>query len=306
MARRALSPAQLAVGQAVVAALADEAGPVVVGVSGGADSLALAAGVAWATASLPVVATAVVVDHGLQPGSTEIAARAADQCRGLGLEAVVETVTVGGDGGPEAAARAARHAALLAHEGPVLLGHTRDDQAETVLLGLLRGSGTRSLAGMAPRRGRLVRPLLGLSRELVAQACRDWALQPWHDPHNDDARYARVRARSLALPLLEDLLGPGIAEALARTAALARADADFLDALAAQYEVGDVLEVADVEGLPDALRTRVLRRWLRGLGSPGHATHVAAVDRLLTQWRGQGPLDVGVRVARVEGRLRRA
>ena len=245
-------PPRAAVRAALRDALADlEPGDrIVVALSGGADSLALTAGAAAVSAELGLLCEAIVVDHQLQAGSAAIAARAAEQARLLGC-ADVRVVTVDvphgpGAGGVEAAARAARYAALDAaaagSDGPasvpiaaaVLLGHTREDQAETVLLGLARGSGTRSLAGMRARAGRYRRPLLDLPRDVVAAA--SWAaaesdprLEPWTDPHNGDPTYARVRVRSQALPLLESTLGPGIVEALARTAALAQEDADALD-----------------------------------------------------------------------------
>jgi tRNA(Ile)-lysidine synthetase-like protein len=249
-------PPRAAVRAAVRDALADlEPGDrVLVALSGGADSLALLAATVAVCADRGLVCASVVVDHGLQPESAAIARRAADQARIIGcsdVEVVRAQVATGpGSGGPEAAARAARYAALeqaAAGGGPtgsgpppaaaILLGHTRDDQAETVLLGLARGSGTRSLAGMAPRSGMYRRPLLGLPRAVVAAAAAEAAasdprLVPWQDPHNDDPGFARVRVRTSVLPLLERELGPGIADALARTAELARADADALDAWA--------------------------------------------------------------------------
>ena len=303
MARQELTPAQLAVARAVTASLADTSGPVVVAVSGGADSLALAAGTAWASRRSSIQPTCVVVNHQLQEGSAKIAEIAAQQCRELGLAAIVETVTVATEGGPEAAARDARYTALLSHEGPVLLGHTLDDQAETVLLGLARGSGTRSLSGIAPRRGRLLRPMLDLRRATVAQACSDWGLKPWTDPHNSDSHYARVRVREQALPMLETLLGPGMAEALARTAKLARSDADFIDNYVANYELTENISVAEVAELPDAIRTRLLRRWLISYGANPTAAHIRAVDQLITSWRGQGAINVGVNVRRCNGKL---
>jgi tRNA(Ile)-lysidine synthetase-like protein len=232
MGHAGLGPASLQVARAVSDALGRalaapfphgrsgraQAGPrsVVVAVSGGADSLALAAGTVWALrpggpfAQLP--AWAVVVDHGLQDGSAEVAERAAAQARDLGLESRVVRVAPDGRDGPEASARRARYAALLAERSAhVLLGHTLDDQAETVLLGLARGSGTRSLAGMAERSGRLVRPLLGLRRAVTSAACAEAGLRPWVDPHNTDPGFARPRVRS-ALPLLDALLGPGLPE----------------------------------------------------------------------------------------------
>jgi tRNA(Ile)-lysidine synthetase-like protein len=209
-----------------------------VGLSGGPDSLAMAAALAWATGSRrgPLAgreAWAHVVDHGLQPGSAAAAQRAVDQAAQLGLRTRLTRVTVErGPAGPEADARTARLAALLDDpDALVLLAHTLDDQAETVLLGLARGSGTRSLAGMAPRRGRLLRPWLDYRRSDTEQACRDWGLTPWRDPANQDPAYTRSRLRR-ALPALEDCLGPGLAEALARTARLCAQDADLLEGLA--------------------------------------------------------------------------
>nr|WP_231747866.1 tRNA lysidine(34) synthetase TilS [Auraticoccus cholistanensis] len=277
--------------------------------SGGADSLALAAGVAEAVRQQPRPARVLVVDHGLQPGSAEAAADAVGRCRGLGLPGTVVRVRVEGPGGPEASARDARHRALLAEAGVddavVLLGHTLDDQAEQVLLGLARGSGPRSLAGMAVRRGPLLRPLLGLRRADTEACCRELGLQPWQDPTNADPALTRARVRHRVLPLLEAELGPGLAEALARTADLCRRDAEALDELAGRHRTEAEPLCADLLPLPPAVRHRVLRRWLleRGARQPGH-DHVLAVDALLTSWRGQGPIDVpGVRVRRRDGRL---
>ena len=291
------------------------AAPVAAAVSGGADSLALAAALAFVRPG----SSALVVDHGLQPGSAHVAARAAEQCRALGLSAHVlrppassppapargrAARAVGG--GPEAAARALRYAALDAAADElglvaVLLGHTRDDQAETVLLGLARGSGTRALAGMAEVRGRYRRPLLDVSRRTTAAACTEAGLEPWDDPHNDDAAYARVRVRATVLPLLERELGPGVTAALARTARLLREDADALDALAP-----DTDEVAVLAALPAALRSRSLKRWAeRACGTAVTAAHVDALRSLVEDWHGQGPvaLPSGVRARREGTRL---
>jgi tRNA(Ile)-lysidine synthase len=314
MARRALSPAQWAVAKAVERSLA-EAGPlpdgegatgVLVALSGGADSLALTAGALAVTRRLGLSCRAVTVDHGLQDGSGEIAAAAVSQAAAWGVRAEVVRVQVGTSGGLEAAARKARYSALTraATAGEwVLLGHTLDDQAETVLLGLARGSGTRSLAGMARRRGRCLRPLLGLRRSLVAEAATDWGAAPHHDVQNDDARFLRVRVRRDVLPVLEDALGPGVAEALARTARLARADADLLDAQAAA--VTDPEDCGILEALPGPVRSRALRGWLGRVGAHDvQETHVAAVEDLVVRWHGQHAVDVpGVRVTRREGRL---
>jgi tRNA(Ile)-lysidine synthase len=284
-----------------------------VGCSGGAVSRALAAATAFAAPRAGVRAGLVTVDHGLQPGSAGRARGVADLGYELGLDPVlVVPVEVGTDGGPEAAARTARYAALAAAAeawaADVLLGHTLDDQAESVLLGLGRGSGPRSIAGMRPVEGRWVRPLLGLRRATTEAACAALGLPPWTDPHNADPAFRRVRVRSEALPLLEDVLGGGVAEALARTAELARDDADALDAWAADVlgPAGPVLEVEPLAGLPRAVRTRVLRAWA-GAGGAGPLTaeRTAALDALITGWRGQGPIQLSgaVSVRRASGRL---
>ncbi|MBR8742014.1 tRNA lysidine(34) synthetase TilS [Nocardiopsis sp. MG754419] len=294
---------------------------VLVGCSGGADSLALAGALAFEAPRMGRAAGAVTVDHGLQEGSTARAEGTAEVLRGLGLDPVdVATVRVTGDGGPEAAARRARYDALdtaLRERAPavVLLGHTMDDQAETVLLGLARGSGARSLAGMPAVFGDYRRPLLELDRATVRKACRLMGLHPWEDPHNHDPRFARSRVRHEALPALEKALGPGIATALARTATLLRADADTLDALAEDLHdraraagAGDGLAVEPLEEADAALRTRVLRRAALDSGCPATdltARHVRELERLVTDWHGQAHIDLpgGVRGRRSAGRV---
>ncbi|MBM7366109.1 tRNA lysidine(34) synthetase TilS [Gordonia hydrophobica] len=269
---------------------------VCVALSGGADSLALTA--AAVRAGLEV--HAVVVDHRLQDGSGGVADRAAATARSLGATAEVRAVTVTGAGGTEAAARRARYAALdeARSARPVLLGHTLDDQAETVLLGLGRGSGARSLAGMRPWSRPWGRPLLGIRRAQTRAACAGWELPVWDDPHNDDPRFTRVRVRSEVLPLLDDVLGGGVAEALARTATQLQDDLDALDApaeeLLAECAYGRTLDLEPLDDAPAALRTRVLRAWLLSIGAaePSYRV-VSAVDALVTDWHGQGPIAVG-------------
>ena len=319
----ALDPAVAAVRRAVRAALGD-LGPgdrVLVALSGGPDSVALAAATAALALATGLRAGAVVVDHGLQPGSGALAEKTAAWGGEIGLDpSRVVCVAVTGSGGPEAAARRARHAALAEAAGAdgalaVLLGHTRDDQAETVLLGLARGSGARSLAGMAPVAGLLRRPLLGLPRATVRAAAAAEGHPVWDDPHNAERRYARTRVRHDVLPALEAALGPGVPEALARTADLLRADADALDtwaseALATAWRDDEPagLDVAALEALPTAVRTRVIRGALVDAGCPAGsltAAHVGAVDRLVSDWHGQGPVDLPglVRASRTCGRL---
>ena len=289
---------------------------VLVACSGGADSLALAGALAFEAARSGHRAGGLSVDHGLQEGSAERARMVVRTLEGLGLApAETLTVQVGVRGGPEAAARQARYEALdeaAARLGAtVLLGHTLDDQAETVLLGLARGSGARSLAGMPASKGPYRRPLLDLDRATVRRACLAMGLEPWDDPHNDDPSYARVRVRHEALPVLERVLGPGIARALARSAGQLRADADTLDDLAERYLAGQDVRDITTEGLaelPGAVRTRVLRRLAVAAGSPPGAlaaVHIDEVDRLVTAWHGQLHVDLpgGVRAYRRCGRL---
>jgi tRNA(Ile)-lysidine synthase len=282
--------------------------------SGGADSLALAGALAFEAARSGHQAGGITVDHGLQEGSAERAAEVVSIMTDLGLDpAESRAVSVGASGGPEAAARAARYAALDAaaqrHDATaVLLGHTLDDQAETVLLGLARGSGPRSLAGMSRSSGIYRRPLLDLDRALTRRACLAMGLRPWDDPHNSDPAFARVRIRADVLPVLEKNLGPGVAAALARTAKLLRDDADALDQWAAtalrDATVGPAgseiaLAVGGLAGLPRAVRTRVLRRAAIAAGSPPGtlaAVHVDAIDALVTAWRGQDRVDLPGRV----------
>jgi tRNA(Ile)-lysidine synthase len=322
---------------------------VVVACSGGADSLALAAALAFEAPRLGLRAGGVTVDHGLQEGSAAQAARVVATLTGLGLDPVLSVIAkvasrgpavchpdrdvegpvpraaagasgrdrAGGYPGPEAAARAARYAALDAAAeqsgaAVILLGHTMDDQAETVLLGLARGSGARSLAGMAPVAGRYRRPLLGLRRDQTRAGCAAAGLEPWDDPHNLSLEYTRVRVRSQILPLMEELLGPGVTQALARTADQLRADADALDEIAAERAVTllnpDHLDVGQLTALPAAIRTRVLRSAAIAAGAPSGALtagHVADLDALVTAWHGQRWTDLpgGIRCQRRYGRL---
>lgn len=269
---------------------------VAVACSGGADSLALAAATVHYGRKNGLAVHGLVVDHQLQQGSAQVAANAAHQLTELGARAKVLTVQVSGPGGPEAAARRARYAALrqARPEGAlVLLGHTRDDQAETVLLGLGRGSGPRSIAGMPELDPPWGRPLLGVSRTTTEAACAALGLDTWTDPHNADPAYTRVRLRHEVLPLLEEVLQGGVSAALARTAAQLREDTEALDALAAdllaQAGDGDGLAVAPLKSAPPALRRRVLRRWLLGAGvSELTDAQLRAVDALVGDWRGQG------------------
>jgi tRNA(Ile)-lysidine synthase len=336
--RGRLDPAVAQVRRSVRRALADlEPGETaLVACSGGPDSTALAAATAFESRAAGWRVAAVVVDHGLQDGSARVADAAASRLRDLGLDpvtVVAADVVAGGDG-PEGDARAARYTALagVAEEigaRCVLLGHTLDDQAETVLLGLARGSGARSLSAMRPRSGIYRRPLLDLGRVTTERACAAEHLTVWNDPHNTDPAFARVRVRHRVLQMLETELGPGVAEALARTARLLRDDADALDELAAaaraDCRTGDGLDPdldpgiapgvdggLDVERLAvllPAVRRRVLRAAALDAGCPATdvtAGHVDAVEALVTDWHGQRGVDLpgSVQALRSQGVVR--
>lgn len=309
-----LHPAVARVRRAVRTALAplDAGEVVVVACSGGADSLALASASVFEARKLALRIVGATVDHGLQQASAAQAARVVEQLAALGVDETVSArVQVSGAGlGPEAAARRARYAVLgeIAQRfaaGTVLLGHTRDDQAETVLLGLAHGSGGRSLSGMRREYDegsvRYVRPLLDCAREETLTACRVEGLEWWDDPHNVDPGYARVRVRTRVLPVLEDELGPGIAATLARTADQLRADMDLLDdvAEAAYAAIGRAetagLRVEALSAHPTPIRRRVLRRAALAAGAPAGELfheHVVALDALVVDWHGQRWVDL--------------
>ncbi|MCF8548388.1 MAG: tRNA lysidine(34) synthetase TilS [Pontimonas sp.] len=289
-----------------------------VGLSGGGDSVALAWALSHEASSFGLDVGAVIVDHGLQPGSSEVAQRAAQEAQALGLQPVViKSVNVEGTSNLEDTARVARHRAFkeaLRETGAqgVVLAHSVDDQAETVLLGLTRGSGPSALKGMPSRDGILHRPFLGLSRETLRQALVDAGKTWWEDPHNSDERFTRVRVRRQVLPVLEQELGPGVVQALARTAELFRADASALDedartwfdAHAITRDDGSwAVEVSALEQLSVALQTRVLRMVVvRAGGEAPTYAHTAQMMRLLEQWKGQSAVDVsGASVERRDG-----
>ena len=289
---------------------------VLVAVSGGADSLALAYALAVEAKKLAITVIGVTVDHQLQSQSAIQAGNVVDQLSDFQLKCVVKKVRVDISEGLEASARKARYQAIdevakAENAVAVFLGHTKDDQAETVLLGLARGSGTRSLSGMAHHNGIYIRPLLEISRSQNEEFCKEVGLTHWVDPHNSDSQFARVRVRTEALPTLEKTIGPGISDALARSAHLLRDDADALDHWAKREELHlDLadLECAHLETLPRAIRTRILRSAVYAAGAPAgsvSAEHVSAVEALISAWNGQGALSLpgGVKVERISGRL---
>ena len=321
----AIAAGQLAVGDLVL-----------VGCSGGADSMALAEAAAFEGGRAGIRVGAIVVDHGLQAGSDAVAAQTAEVLTTRGLDPVlVRRVEVGRAGGTEAAARDARYGAFAqaaADTGAraVALAHTLNDQAETVLLGLARGSGAKSLAGMrditpaattattaagptaAAADFAYLRPLLAITRETTVAACVGAGIAYWQDPMNDDLDFARVRARKNVLPVLEAELGPGIATALARTAGIAREDSDYLDTLSAEIlkafakfgPTSITLPVDLLEQQPAAIRNRVIAQAIAVFGTPTTRAHVLAIAELATSWHGQKPLSLpGIRVGRTGGEI---
>ena len=291
---------------------------ILIGVSGGADSLALACATQLEAQLAGVEVIAIIIDHQLQDGSHDVALSAARELTKIGIErSEIVKVTVDVVDGMESSARRARYLAFessIAKYQPdyFFLAHTKNDQAESVLLGLARGSGTRSLSGMAEVNGIYVRPLHGIDRSTTEQLCEENQLAYWQDPHNEDRSYARVRARLEVLPALESNLGPGIVDALARSARILREDADALDLLAARYlqerTAQEALSVAELEKLPKAVRIRALRTLIYRAGAPEgsiSADHTAHVEALVSDWHGQGSISLpgGVKVGRFSGRL---
>ncbi len=304
-----MDDAQLAVRTAVRNAISDQPIRVLVACSGGPDSIALLDATLWVGARDGVEVSCAIVDHGLQADSAEVAANVANVARGLGcldVHVLAVEVVLGGDG-VEASARTARRAALQAcatrrAADAILLGHTREDQAETVLLRLARGSGARSLAAMSAHDGIWRRPFLELPRRTVHAAAA--GLPVWQDPHNLDPAFTRSRVRTELLPVLIDVLGEGAILGLTRSAALLRHDADALDAIAREVAItpGEPIDVALLAELPIAVRTRVIRRWV---GQPVEFDHVTSIEHLISAWHGQGPvrLPAGIDVGRVYDRL---
>ena len=268
-------------------------GPAVIGLSGGPDSLALVAAAAAEQKDVSVL----VVDHGLQPGSADVAERAAAVAREFGFASTVANVTVG-PGNVEAAAREARYAALLESGRDVWVAHTADDQAETLLLGALRGNPS----GMAQRNGKIVRPFLHIRRADTVGACEELGLEVWHDPMNSDPAYRRVAMRQSIIPALTDLLGGDAVPALATTANRIAADQALIEQLA---DLTLTTSCVELEGDAGPVRRRRLAIWLLDEGVRVQGDQLAAIEALVTNWRGQGPIAVGGgrSVARIDGKL---
>ena len=314
--RKRLSPSQGLVRLAVRNTLTTNTKPgqkLLVAVSGGADSLALAAAAQFEAKKLGLKIAAAVIDHGLQEVSAKVAALSAKRLEQIGFEEViVKKVRVGKSGGPEAAARTARYSALETIRQQtkshfIVLGHTASDQAETVLLGLVRGSGAKSLSGMSEKAGYLLRPLLGIDRATTEAFCKDSGIKYWLDPQNKDEKYLRVVIRKQVLPLLEKLLGGSVAKSLIRTADQLREDDQHLDAQAQRSfknnakvsGSGISFEAKSLAKLPAAILNRVIKKALDSFGSESSRTHVLAVSDLVLSWHGQKPLALpGVRVVR--------
>lgn len=283
----------------------------IVAYSGGADSLALAVAAADLAARRLEPIEAVTIDHGLRPESAEHAQQAAGILRQLEVDTAIIPVTVDRSDGVEAGARAARYAALAdrAREkrAGVLLGHTMDDQAETVLLGLARGSSARALSGMRPIVDddgiSWLRPLLDVRAIDTRQMCQVLRLPVVEDPSNAldgpwqsaaGSPLPRIAVRHTVIPNLCTALGQDVVPSLARTATLLTRDADALDALTPEV---DELDVDELATMPQAIRIRVLKRAAEQAGANAlTTTHLDALDALVIDYRGQGPLHLANRV----------
>jgi len=309
------TPSLWEIRKAVKPWIADSSQTILFGCSGGADSMALALALFLEANQTKVIP--VVVDHGLQDGSAQITSQTISKLKEIGyaqVETAVAQVKI--TDGLEASARRARYQIFnqfidTYRPKYFLLAHTLNDQAETVLLGLARGSGARSLSGMAVENNIYVRPLLKISRQTTVAACHEGGIEIWSDPHNDDLRFARVRTRKNVLPNLEENLGPGITEALVRSADLLRDDADALDSFALEYfaQTDSLnLSVNELERLPRAIRTRVLRLAIYQAGAPAgslSAEHINGAEALISDWHGQKELSLpgDVKLLRNSGRI---
>jgi tRNA(Ile)-lysidine synthase len=314
--RKRLSPAQGAIRHAVREVLTANTKPgqkLLIAVSGGADSLALASAVLFESKKLQLNIATVTIDHGLQKASAKVAEQTLEKLHQIGIaEAWNKKVKVGTKGGPEAAARDARYKALESiriesKSDFIVLGHTANDQAETVLLGLTRGSGSKSLSGMSTRSDRLLRPLLSIERKTTEQFCKEENISPWQDPQNKDLKFLRVRIRKVVLPFLEKQLGNGIFSNLIRTGSQLREDDQYLRSVAekAFKKIAKtsartvILDQPGLSKLPAAIRNRVIKSAIDYFEVDSSRVHVLAVADLILNWHGQKPLALpGVRVER--------
>ena len=286
---------------------------IVIACSGGADSIALAYALSLEAPKMALALSAITIDHGLQENSAEVASACATFLSTLNIPTEIINVVVGTQGGLEAAARDARYGALAAHAKSVgavavYLAHSLDDQAESVLLGLARGSGPRSIAGMSAVSGIYRRPALGIRRTSLRSVAESLG-HIFDDPMNVDMHFLRVKLRRQLIPALDEALGGGVPQALARTALLIQDDLAALDALAGEHFAQNPdLEVARLSAQPKAVRTRVLRLALLGAGLDGGLLtyeHLERGDQLLVDWHGQGEISLpgGLSLARKSGRL---
>ena len=314
--RKRLSPAQGEIRHAVREVLAANTKPgqkLLIAVSGGADSLALASATLFESKKLQLQVATVTIDHGLQKASAKVTEQTLDKLHQIGIiEAWSKKVKVGTKGGPEAAARDARYKALESiriesKSDFIVLGHTANDQAETVLLGLTRGSGSKSLSGMSVRSERLLRPLLAIERKTTEQFCKDEKISPWQDPQNKDLKFLRVRIRRVVLPFIEKQLGNGIFSNLIRTSSQLQEDDQYLSAVVdkafkkiAKSSARTVtLDQSGLSKLPAAVRNRVIKSAIDYFEVDSSRVHVLAVADLVLNWHGQKPLALpGVRVER--------
>lgn len=285
---------------------------VLVGFSGGADSLALLAAVAFEAKKFSITPIAIIIDHGLQVDSGKVAEAARETSEALGVKAVVKKVQVGSEGGVENAAREARYQAFEKalkelNANYLLVGHNLDDQAESVLLGLMRGSGPKSIAGMSEVSDWLLRPFLSMPKEQLREACQDQGLEFWDDPQNDDPKFARVEIRKL-LQSLESSGSGGVISSLARTAQqmqeAERIIAPVIERLISEIENRQSVSIDFLQKMSEAERRRVIHRLAQLNGSELARVHVLEIEKLVTNWHGQKPLNLpGITVSRVGNHL---
>lgn len=282
----------------------DPADTLLIACSGGADSLALAWTSNVVAKRLGLNLIAVVIDHQLIEESSKVALIAKDQCENFGIEKVVIKKIVVKDNkeGLESAARSARYKAfeeltLELNAKAVLLAHTQDDQAETMLMRLTRGSGAKSLSAMKEVSGKYLRPFLHIRKKELVDALEKEGISFWQDPANTDYRFLRAKVRNELMPKLIEVLGESAIESLDRTSDLLKEDNEALDSIALEnYEKLDrELNVEELIKLPAAIRKRIIKIAALESGvipGPFSFEHIEAIDALVTKWRGQGNVDL--------------
>lgn len=278
--------------------------PITLGVSGGADSIAMMIAAAHSRFTDVSVLT---VDHGIQAGSELQALKVKEQAESLGLHCIIEKVQnpcQEDSGNMEALAREGRYE-IFARYPLVMLAHTSNDQIETMILGFGRGSGMRSIRGMSEfRDGKYARPFLGLTRDDTLAVCRSHGIEVWDDPHNDHREFRRVHVRQVVVPALIEVFGSGILRNFERTSLQLHEDCDALE----QWARTSIPEgttktfLPDMGDLPVAVKKRILKNWMESWNSTNNPVRAVVIEKVLSLSRSKSlPLCKDVIIVRETG-----